>query len=125
MTKSNYKVIEILNSKELIINYGSNQGAKKGKEIRISIKGEPVIDPETEVQIGTLDIIKGELEIYQTYPNFSICRSIQRRDRNILGSPFIRSETFYNSLNVNSEDMTHRLPANVPPIKVGDKIELV
>ena len=125
MTKSNYKVIEILNSKELIINYGSSQGAKKGKEVRISIKGEPVIDPETKEQIGTLDIIKGELEIYQTYPNFSICRSVQRRDRNILGSPFIKSEIFYDSLNVNNEDMTHRLPANVPPIKVGDKIELV
>lgn len=125
MTRSNYKVIEILNSKELIINYGSSQGAKKGKEVRISIKGEPVIDPETKEQIGTLDIIKGELEIYQTYPNFSICRSVQRRDRNILGSPFIKSEIFYDSLNVNNEDMTHRLPANVPPIKVGDKIELL
>lgn len=125
MTETQYKVIEILNSKELMINYGSSQGAKKGREVRISIKGEPVIDPDTKEQIGTLDIIKGELEIYQTYPNFSICRNVQYKDRNILYSPFVRSETIYNSLNVESEDMTYRLPANVPPIKVGDKVELI
>lgn len=125
MTETQYKVIEILNSKELMINYGSSQGAKKGREIRISIKGEPVIDPDTKEQIGTLDIIKGELEIYQTYPNFSICRNIQYKDRNILASPFLRSEKYYSNLNVESQDMTHRLPANVPPIKVGDKVELL
>lgn len=125
MTDKQYKVIEILNSKELMINYGSNQGAKIGSKIRISIKGEPVIDPDTQEQIGTLDIIKGDLEIYQTYPNFSICRNIQYKDRNILASPFLRSEKYYNNLNVESEDMTHRLPANVPPIKVGDIVEFV
>lgn len=125
MAETQYKVIEILNSKELMINYGSSQGAKKGREIRISIKGEPVIDPDTKEQIGTLDIIKGELEIYQTFPNFSICRNIQYKDRNLLASPFLRSETFYTNLNVESQDMTHRLPANVPPIKVGDKVELL
>lgn len=125
MTETQYKVIEILNSKELIINYGSSQGAKKGSEIRISIKGEPVIDPDTKEQIGTLDIIKGELEIYQTYPNFSICRNIQYKDRNLLYSPFLRSEKYYTNLNVEDQDMTHRLPKNVPPIKVGDIVKLV
>lgn len=125
MTDKQYKVIEILNSKELIINYGSSQGARIGRKIRISIKGEAVIDPDTKKEIGTLDIIKGDLEIYQTYPNFSICRNIQYKDRNILASPFLRSEKYYSNLNVESKDMTHRMPANVPPIKVGDIIEFV
>lgn len=125
MTDKQYKVIEILNSKELIINYGSSQGARIGRKIRISIKGDPVIDPDTKKQLGTLDIIKGDLEIYQTYPNFSICRNIQYKDRNILASPFLRSEKYYSNLNVESQDMTHRLPANVPPIKVGDIVEFV
>ena len=34
MTDKQYKVIEILNSKELIINYGSRQGAKKGIDVK-------------------------------------------------------------------------------------------
>lgn len=123
MTESNYKVIEILNSKELIINYGSNQGAKAGDKIRIIKKGEEIIDPDTKENLGTLDIIKGELEVFQAYKKFSICRDITYEERNIFNPIGItRKHPIYSKLNVDEKDFTNRIPDTIPSIKVGDEV---
>lgn len=61
-----YRVIEILNKNELLINYGSNQGASVGRKVTITIKGEEITDPETNEILGTLDIIKGNLKFTQS-----------------------------------------------------------
>lgn len=122
-----YKVIEILNKKELLINYGENDGAKKGQHIRISDRGESVKDPETGEELGTLDVIKGTLEIYAVYPEFSICRDITRYERELLHGLGLKTktETVYHPLNVEDGDITNRWPKPIPPIKVGDIIELL
>lgn len=121
-----YRVIEILNKKELLINYGKNDGARVGEDITISMVGDKVIDPITKDVLGTLDIIKGRLEIYTVYPEFSICRDIEREERNIalpLGA-LTRTNKRFEDLNVLEEDMTYRWPQSVPPIKVGDVITI-
>lgn len=121
-----YIVIEILNKKELLINYGKNDGARVGEKISISVVGDNVIDPITNENLGTLDILKGRLEIYTVYPEFSICRDIEREERNValpLGS-FTRTNIRFEDLNVLEEDITNRWPQSVPPIKVGDVITI-
>ena len=121
-----YRVIEILNRKELIINYGKNDGARVGNKISMSIIGDKVTDPITKEDLGTLDIIKGRLEIYTVYPEFSICRDIEREERNIahpLGA-LNKTTTRFSDLNVLEEDITNRWPQSVPPIKVGDVITI-
>ena len=121
-----YIVIEILNKKELLINYGKNDGARVGEKISISVIGDNVIDPITNENLGTLDILKGRLEIYTVYPEFSICRDIEREERNValpLGS-FTRTNIRFEDLNVLEEDITNRWPQSVPPIKVGDVVTI-
>lgn len=121
-----YKVIEIMNEKELIVNYGSNDGAEVEDVIRIYSIGEEVIDPETNIVIGTLDIIKDELEVYIIYKNFSICRKLVRTSHNPILSPLANiSRTKVESMviNIDNSDITGRkLPNNPPPIKVGDSV---
>lgn len=121
-----YRVIEILNKNELLINYGFNNGARIGNKVIISDKGEEVIDPVTKKSLGTLDIVKGKLEIYSVYPNFSICRDISREKRN-LAMPFgVESSTVLrtNPLNVSEDDISGRWPKPIPPIKVGDEVQV-
>lgn len=123
MTKSKYKVIEIVNSKELIINYGINQGAKAGDKIRIIEKGEEIIDPDTKENLGTLDIIKGELEVFQAFKRFSICMDITYEERDLFNPIGVtRKRPIYNKLNVDQKDFTNRIPSTIPSIKVGDEV---
>lgn len=125
MTK-HYKVIEIMNKKELIINYGSSYGANKGDRVRVYSIGEDVLDPNTKNVLGTLDIIKDELEIYIVYKNFSICRKLSRSKYNPILNPMANlTKTEIKSLNLNVDEsyITNRnIPSNPPPIKVGDSV---
>ena len=121
-----YRVIEILNKNELLINYGSNQGASVGRKVTITIKGEEITDPETTEIPGTLDIIKGNLEIYTVYPNFSICRDLTYEDRDIIKPFGMRTKTIVrtNPLNISEDDISGRWPKTIPPIKVGDIVSI-
>lgn len=128
-SKKTYKVIEILNSKELIINYGSIDGARKGHRVIIKKIGDPVTDPDTNEVLGTLDIIKGDLKIYETFPRFSICRDITvNKPTSILDPLGLDNEYIsktYSNLNVEDKDMSKRWPVTTPPIKVGDKVDII
>lgn len=126
--KTQYRVIEILNSKELLINYGRDNGAIDGQRIQIIKKGENVIDPDSKEILGTLDIIKGDLKIYRTYPKFSICRDITYKETSILDPIGVRMKTQtpqYHDLNIEDKDISGRWPISTPPIKVGDSITII
>lgn len=127
MAKKEYKVIEILNKKELLINYGSNDGAVEGTKLIISTSGPEVIDPETKEVLGTLDIIKEKLEIYTVYPNFSICRNTSYEQRDLF-APFnskLQTVIVSHELNVSDKDISGRWPINVPPVKIGDIVKII
>lgn len=122
-----YKVIEILNSNELIVNYGQSDGAKEGRKLNITVTGENVIDPETNKILGTLDIIKQELEVYKVYSNFSICRHITYEQRDY-SKPFgIKTKTveITHPLNIKKDDATNRWPTTIPPVEVGDVVNIL
>lgn len=128
MTSKEYKVIEILSNDKILINYGNSDGAKKGRNIRIILKGEDVLDYDTQRKLGTLDIIKEELEITTVYPNFSICEKIIIEEFN----PFIPAlnrtkKTIKSSkLKVNNEQISNRkFINNPPPIEIGDIVQII
>ena len=70
-----YKVIDIINKFNIIINYGSNDGAFEGQEVRISTIGDEIFDLDGK-SLGNIEIIKDELEITKVYDNFSICKKM-------------------------------------------------
>ena len=68
-------VINIMNNKNIIIDYGISQGAKRGQKVRVILEGEKIFNLDN-IEIGTLDRIKETLEIVEIYDNFSICQKI-------------------------------------------------
>ncbi len=126
--KEGYRVIKILSNSELIVNYGIDDGARVAQKVRVYIPGEQIIDPETKSILGTLDTIKDELEIYQTFDNFSICRKVQREKRNVLtplAVDFIKESISYKQINVNELDISPVEKPDKSPICVGDLVKII
>ena len=95
MDKNNkeYKVINIINKFNIIINYGSNDGAYEGQEVRISTTGDEILDLDGK-SLGNIEIIKEELEITKIYDNFSICKKIKINEVNPAGPDPIITESY-------------------------------
>ena len=120
-----YKVIDIINKFNIIINYGSNDGAFEGQEIRISTVGDEIFDLDGK-SLGNIEIIKDELEITKVYDNFSICKKMIVNEIN----PFqpitlIRKEKKAVELNVEEKDFSNIKYLDRSPIKKGDCIKIL
>lgn len=124
------EVIKILNQFAILIDYGSKDGAVKGDKVRIFVKGKEVYNNKNEF-LGTLDIIKDELEITTVYDHFSICEKIKRTSKITQRNPF-EIPTFIKKtekttveklpLNVKKEDYTNDIFQTNEPIKKGDLV---
>lgn len=119
-----YKVIEIMNEKELIVNYGSKHGAEVGDDLRVYSIGEEVLDPETKASLGTLDIIKDELEVVIVYEKFSICKKIKRINFNTIVNPLAtRTQVESVEINIDKSQISGRKSNNYKSqIQVGDSV---
>ena len=120
-----YKVIDIINKFNIIINYGSNDGAFEGQEIRISTVGDEIFDLDGK-SLGNIEIIKDELEITKVYDIFSICKKMIVNEIN----PFqpitlIRKEKKAVELNVEEKDFSNIKYLDKSPIKKGDCVKIL
>lgn len=70
---TNYKVIKILDEFRIIINAGFEDGIKPGTRLQIFVPGEEIIDPFSNVNLGTLDTIKAEIVANEVSQHVSIC----------------------------------------------------
>ena len=123
--KKEYKVINIINKFNIIINYGSNDGAYEGQEVRISTTGDEILDLDGK-SLGNIEIIKEELEITRVYDNFSICKKIRINEIN----PFqpislVKKERRAVELNVKEEDFSNIKYQDTTPIKKGDNVKIL
>lgn len=121
------KIAKIISTTELVINAGSKQNINVGDKFEIidKVGSEPVMDPDTGKSLGTLDIIKGMVEVTAVYPNMSIVQS----ERTI--SPLLQASVgvaqslspyqVRKDLNVDKTQITGGAPENENvPIKIGD-----
>ena len=121
---ADYKVVSILDKYSLIINYGEKDGAKLGKGVRIYEKGSPIYDGD--IYLGNLDIIKDDLEIIRTYEKFSICRHIEKVNKNpFTGFRFERITEEVRELNVDEKDFNKLKYETKDPIRVGDLVKIL
>ncbi|MDY4128669.1 hypothetical protein [Peptostreptococcus porci] len=120
-----YKVIEILNTQELLINYGSNDGAYTGEKIYVIEKGDIVFDPDTQEVLGTLDAIKDSLEVYTVYERFSLCKKVNRSIID-LSSLADTPGTFitFDDINIDYNNISYRQIPSPTKIKVGDLVKI-
>ena len=122
-----YKVIEILDEYNIMINYGFDKGAVQGERLRSISKGEEVIDKETGANLGTLDAIKAVVSVKTVYAKFSLCHQVRTVEFTIqspLASMLQRSST-EERLPVNPDMMTHREIPSGGMISVGDTAQLL
>lgn len=132
------EVIEILSEYAILIDFGYKEGAEKGDKIQIYKKGREVYNSAKEY-LGTLDIIKDELEITKVYEHFSVCKKIFRISKTAQRNPFeinsfaslikkmevIKTRTETLPLNVDKEDCTNEIFETDEPIKKGDLVKIL
>ncbi|MCH8825741.1 MAG: hypothetical protein IIB16_02195 [Chloroflexi bacterium] len=71
------KVAKILNSRELVINRGSDSGVKKGMKFEVIEEFEEVLDPDTQTSLGNITRQKVRIKIDHVQPCLSIGRTYQ------------------------------------------------
>ncbi|NLJ70968.1 MAG: hypothetical protein GX328_05850 [Clostridiaceae bacterium] len=125
-----YKVIEIMNEKEILINYGYVDGAQKGDKVAIYIIGEPVTDPESGNSLGTFDAIKDELEIVSALEKFSVCRKYRSvspliKSFSAIMNPLTATKTESIPLDVNKEQISGREWKVEPTINLNDLVMII
>lgn len=115
-----YKIIEIIDEHNVLVNFGGEEGAEEGMLLNIIIPGEPVIIDDKNY--GTFDRIKETIVIETVYPKFSLCQK-QITTTYDLFSPFTnlkRNSTQIARININPSQKTNRqLPLDAPVV-VGD-----
>ena len=122
-----FRVIEILDNKHILINYGLQNGAQEGSILRIFEEGEDVIDPKTNTSLGTLDFVKAEVEVVIPYDRFSLCEKIYRTQVNFLDpvSGLMTTRRAVAKLDINNDEATGRKITGNPTISVGDLAHLI
>ena len=123
-----YKVIEIVDNTHIIINYGTAQGAREDKQVRVFSIGRSVVDPETNEDLGTWNVIKATLTITEAFRYFSICSNKEVKTSSVLEpfpSGFTRTVTKFNNINVDENQITNNKNEPAAPIQVGDFVEIL
>ena len=120
-----YKVIKLLSDNSLIVDYGKNDGAYEGDDLRIFTPGEEVVFQGTNY--GTLDLIKADIEVVSVFPKFSVCQKINRRTVNSLGltNYLTREIEEVQKLNMNKEEISNTFYKDTSPIKLGDLVKIL
>lgn len=111
--KKGFRVIEIMNENEILIDYGYEHGASLGDRVIVYSIGDPVNDPETKEQIGTLDVIKEELKVIHVTLHFSICKKTVKLPSiyssiEAMANPLTMTRKSVAALDVNQEQISNR-----------------
>lgn len=122
-----YKVIEIIDEYNIIIDYGFDKDAMQGEKLRIISKGDEVIDKATGNSLGTLDAIKAVVSVKTVYAKFSLCHRVRISEVPMLSplSELVHRSSREERLPVNPDMMTHRKIPNGGAIAVGDTAQLL
>ena len=122
-----YKVIEIIDEYNIIIDYGFDKDAMQGEKLRIISKGEEVIDKATGNSLGTLDAIKAVVSVKTVYAKFSLCHRVRILEAPMLSplSELVHRSSREERLPVNPDMMTHRKIPKGGAIAVGDTAQLL
>ena len=71
------KIAKVLNTRELVLNRGSNDGVIVDMEFAVMEPRLSIIDPETEEPLGELEREKIRVRVFETHPRFSLARTYE------------------------------------------------
>lgn len=84
------KVAKILNTREIVINRGSDDGVQQGMKFEVIDDFYEIFDPDTNDSLGTFKRVKIRVKASEVYQRFSIARTYETyrvREASPLGIP--------------------------------------
>jgi hypothetical protein len=80
------KVARILNSRELAINVGTNDGVVTGMYFDVlDPKGEDITDPDTGEILGSIDRPKVRVQVVKVHERLSVASTYKKQEMNVGG----------------------------------------
>ncbi|MCJ1697811.1 hypothetical protein MT349_18670 [Rathayibacter caricis] len=116
-------VARILNTTDLALNKGSNDGVETGMKFAIlSGTGEDILDPETNEVLDSIPIAKTVVKVIQVTPRVAVARTFRSYTRSgIFDALSIgRSETRHETLESNERSAQQELDPARAKVNVGD-----
>lgn len=93
------KVARILDSRELAINIGSDDGVKEGMYFDVlDPKGEDIKDPDTGEVLGSLERPKVRVRVKSVQPRISVATTYKQKQVNVGGSGSLVSTIKFSDL---------------------------
>ena len=71
------KIAKILNTRELVINRGSEHGVEPRMEFAVMEMHFTIFDPDTQEPLGDLEKEKIRVRVFETHPKFSLARTYE------------------------------------------------
>lgn len=78
------KVIKVLNPHQVVINLGKEDGLKIGDRYLIYVESEEIIDPDTGLSLGFLEVSRGTTCVSHVQPNMAVLSSDMPSQRQAL-----------------------------------------
>ncbi len=127
------KVAQILNTREVALNIGTNDGVELGMLFDIMIPNAyDIADPDTGTVLGSLDRPKTRVKIIQAKDNLSLATTYRTKRVNVGGQGFLLSSMFeaprwvtkYETLKINEslENSAYELSDADSYISIGDPV---
>lgn len=86
------KVAEILNSRELVLNRGEDDGVREGMIFEIlAPQAQNIRDPVTDEVLGSVERPKVVVKIVLVEPRLAVARTFKARKRNVGGSDYSKA----------------------------------
>jgi len=74
------KIASLIDEYRVVINKGSNTGVKIGDIFQIYKVGQEVVDPDTKVSLGRVEIIKGKGEVIHVQETMAILQTTEKHE---------------------------------------------
>lgn len=117
-----FKIIRIIDDHNVVVNCGKNHLINDGEILEVFVTGDEITDPDTNMSLGTLDIIKAKLEVKYLYENMSLCGNAETVTKNLLMESTMLLRETIKPLKV---DMTQAQKLNTKSdkiIRIGDLV---
>lgn len=69
------KVVKVLDDYSFVVNRGSDNGLKVGDQFVVAGLGEPIMDPDTNEDLGRLEVVKGRAEVAHVQEKLATLKS--------------------------------------------------